>query len=187
MKRKVALFMLALVAFTVIDWLVIQNGWQNTMKLGTDLPVYHILAWVASGLIIWWLHRGAFNNIKNKYLRWWWTFFLAGAGGLALFWVLEDMLYAIPWSIKYLGGGYPYPEFIGHWREAMFGSLWLPLARVGAFFEQVWFWGLPAFFYIGLGWSALVYGGYYLWLWAGQKRGQANMGGTGLEPVTSCV
>ena len=86
---------------------------------------------------------------------------------MALFWVLEDMLYSIPWSIKYLDGSYPYPEFVGHWREAMFGSFHPLLGKVGAFFEQVWFWDLPAFFYIGLGSSALVYSSYYLWLWAG--------------------
>ena len=160
-RRRLALFMLAVIIATLIDYLVIHSNFHGLVKgwLGTSLPVYHLVGWLAGAVFLIWLHRGL--HAKK------WVYGLLGlAGGMPLFFVLEDFFYSILLSI-FNGGHYPYPEFVGHWREEMFGSFHPLLGKFGAFGEQIWFWVLPAFFYVFIGWSLAVY---LIWMVLSRRR-----------------
>lgn len=160
-RRRLVIFTLAVVVATLIDYLVIRSGFHVLVQdwLGTTLPVYHLVGWFAGAVFLVWLHQGLHAS------RWVYGF-LGLAGGMPLFFMLEDFFYSILLSI-YNGGHYPYPEFVGNWREEVFGSVHPLLGKFGAFGEQIWFWDLPAFFYIFAGWSLAVY---LIWLVLNRRR-----------------
>lgn len=160
-RRRLAIFTLAVIIATLVDYLVIHSNFHVLVQgwFGTTLPVYHLVGWFAGAAFLIWLHQGLHASR--------WVYGLLGlAGGMPLFFVLEDFFYSILLSI-YNGGHYPYPEFVGNWREKMFGSFHPLLGKVGAFGEQIWFWDLPAFFYIQIGWSAVIY---FSWLILKRRR-----------------
>jgi len=160
-RKRLAIFILAVIIATLIDWFVINSGFHIVFNnwFDTRLSMYHLVGWSAVAIFLIWLHQGL--NGKR-----WADGLLGLAGGMPLFFVLEDFFYSILISIND-GGHYPYPEFIGNWRENML-KVWHPiLGKVGAFAEQVWFWDLPAFFYIEIGWSAVIY---FSWLILKRRR-----------------
>ena len=66
--KKIVLFLSVVVAFTLIDWLVMQNGWHSILKqaFNTGAPVYHFVGWVSCGIFLIWLHKNAFTRIEDR-------------------------------------------------------------------------------------------------------------------------
>jgi len=163
-RKRLAIFTLAVIIATLIDWFVIRSAFDVTLRnwFGIKLPLYHLVGWSAGAMFLIWLHQGL--NARR-----WADGLLGLAGGMPLFFVLEDFFYSILVSIGD-GGHYPYPEFVGNWREGIFGLIHPMLGKFGTFIERIWFWDLPAFFYIGIGWSVAVY-----FIWLILKRRQTQM------------
>jgi len=140
-KRSVAVvasFATALVAFTSLDWLVINAGWYEDWGQALGFPIYHYAFWVIAALIVFRL----FWNSKNSFIS---NLFVCGAW-LAVFAVLEDILYLSWYGIA--NGAYPYPQMA--WQEAYYGPL-------GKLIGRQWWFGMPSGYFLGAMFLGIVY------------------------------
>ncbi len=138
MKKRIIIFAISVIAFTALDWLVINAGWHKDWHEWLGYPIYHYVFWIMPALIVFWL----FWNSRSSFL---FNLFKCGAW-LAVFAVMEDALYLGWYGIT--NNIYPYPN--SAWQEAYYG--WF-----GKTMGHEWWFGLPLGYFIGAIFLGAVY------------------------------
>ena len=138
MKKRIIILVAVLVLFTAIDWVVINAGWYEDWHQSLGYPIYHYVFWIIPAVIVFWLFWNSRYGFALNILR-------CGAW-LAVFAVLEDMLYLIWFGIT--RGMYPYPQ--AAWQSAYYG--WF-----GQLIGHEWWFGLPLGYFLALLFLIIVY------------------------------